>query len=91
VAEAKDFLDKKGKWTCTACGACCKTVGLARVFPRQWVNNKGGCKQQTNKGKCRIYANRPSFCHVSSTLKGKTDLEIAEFCATMLNAVGGNK
>lgn len=88
MALAKDFLDANGKWRCTMCGACCKTVAAFHTFPRQWVNNKGGCKQQTNKGKCRIYENRPHYCHVSETLKGKTDMEIAEFCATMLNAVG---
>jgi Fe-S-cluster containining protein len=88
MATAKDFLDAEGKWACTQCGACCKTVAAFEAFPRQWLNKKGGCTQQTSKGKCHIYANRPSFCRVSNTLKGRTDQEIAEFCATMLNAVG---
>jgi Fe-S-cluster containining protein len=85
MAEAKDFLDAQGKWICTACGACCKSAGLSREFPRQWVNNKGGCKQQTTKGKCRIYENRPPYCRVENTLKGFSDLQKAGFCAELYN------
>jgi Fe-S-cluster containining protein len=74
-----------GKWKCTACGACCKNVWplLKKGFPQQWVNKKGGCKNQTNKGKCQIYENRPAICRIAITLKTSTDLEIANFCTKM--------
>jgi Fe-S-cluster containining protein len=75
----------QGKWQCNACGACCKNVWplLSKGFPKQWVNKKGGCKNQMTSGKCQIYANRPPICRIENTLKDKTDLEIAGFCKQM--------
>lgn len=86
MSEISDFL-KRGKFKCNSCGACCKNVWpLAEqgVFPKIWVNKKGGCINQLKNGKCKIYDTRPPYCRVDITLKPKySDKRIAEMCKTM--------
>ncbi len=85
MSDVSDFL-VKGKFTCTKCGSCCKNIApiVAKgIFPKQWMNKSGGCKNQMKSGKCRIYERRPDYCRLSITLKGASDLEIATMCKTM--------
>lgn len=85
MAEASEFL-VKGKWKCTMCGACCKNVMPlveSGVFPKQWVNKKGGCKNQMKNGKCQIYSNRPPFCRIDVTMPDADHKTRAAACAVM--------
>lgn len=85
MAEASEFL-VKGKWTCTMCGACCKNVWPLvekGVFPKQWMNKRGGCKNQMKSGKCRIYDRRPDYCRIDFTMPKASHDERAKACAVM--------
>jgi Fe-S-cluster containining protein len=83
----EDFLDERGRWHCTQCGACCRLAGIAlgaRLGPRL-DRGDGVCRHLTDGNLCRIFATRPRECRTAHY--PLPDREQARLCAQALNVV----
>lgn len=77
------------------CGACCKSVGQTGLVPTKPDSQE--CLYLVDN-KCSVYANRPSFCSVTSTWRfkekpnGVTKLEfykkVNTSCNKYMDAIG---
>lgn len=68
---------------CTACGACCRTVGEILAAPREGLTpayrqaldafpyqarENGACEQLDEAGRCRVYDIRPDICNIETMI-----------------------
>lgn len=74
--QARDFMDERGRWTCTKCGACCRVAG--RVV-KELDRGDGACKNLTKDNLCGIYEDRPAICRTQNF--PAKDIERAFACA----------
>lgn len=88
TTKPQDFLDNKGKWNCTKCGACCKNIGhLVKIglLPKDFDRGNGTCINLAEDNTCKIYETRPSICRVDR--KFWRDKDLATSCSLVANQV----
>jgi Fe-S-cluster containining protein len=92
MVEPAEFIDAAGKWRCTGCGDCCRTLGNLnlRAWPelRALDRGDGTCRFLDAASRCMIYETRPLLCRVDQT---RPALMNATSCTIIRNHVAASR